>query len=640
MPMHHRNSCSALTLLVAGLTLTSAAENAYGIDWDEPQRNDDHLAVIVLLLAIETFAFLGNSLLLLSIRNDPVLRSSESNLMVCALCSTDMALGAATIVITSLAMGQYPSYALCEIQGFINHGLSAASIMILFLITVERHRLVVKNTAISRNTIKQSLIVILIAAIIYAAVPLLGFGHYELQPSKLGCFARGGYGIPSHDWYCLVSSVIILNTTVGMLAMYSMIWRFINRFHKSTSAVMSDRTNQARAKAERDIVKQFIVITSLFVLFWSPALIKFVSESAGQMVVERAWFDITASLGASLNAATNPVVYGIMNKSIRSAIQAQLRRTFSTQGTQHSICGRLCAFVQKGLSRILSDSAAQVIVITDAGQDLDDEMTMVLLQALTDKGIVECKGTVATLAPSRDRARLVRGSLDVLGLHNVPVAIGTDGGSNHHSNTFEKTASGYMPADDQFHAPSGLELLVQLYTPALPASLTLLCIASMKDAAQFVHNHEELFVEKTRSVTIMGGVLPFDDDDEDALLVPDTAHNNQFCTESSEYLYRRCQQLKIPMIIVSRHAAYACPMPRSIYDDMAATAHPIGLRLRDTQRDLIENLWKRACATGATRLGLPARCDKQWFQSTFLQGRGSDRTADDSIWDLVVSFMM
>lgn len=99
--------------------------------------------------------------------------------------------------------------------------------------------------------------------------------------------------------------------------------------------------------------------------------------------------------------------------------------------------------------------------------------------------------------------------------------------------------------------------------------------------------------------------------------------------------------LNIPLIIMSRHAAYQCPMPKSIYDDMAHTGHAIGRRLRDAQRDSIESLWKRACAPeGPARLGLPARCDKQWFRSTFLDGAGDGRNAEDSIWDLVTSFMM
>ena len=147
---------------------------------------------------------------------------------------------------------------------------------------------------------------------------------------------------------------------------------------------------------------------------------------------------------------------------------------------------------------------------------------------------------------------------------------------------------------------------------------------------------------KTKTVTIMGGVMPFDGSvDDDELLVPDTAHNNTFDTEASAFFYRRCQELRVPLIVVGRYAAYKCPMPRSIYDDMASTGHPIGKRLRDTQRESIEGLWKRACAPeGPERIGLPARCDKTWFCGTFCGGKGGDRASYESIWDLIKSFIM
>ena len=87
--------------------------------------------------------------------------------------------------------------------------------------------------------------------------------------------------------------------------------------------------------------------------------------------------------------------------------------------------------------------------------------------------------------------------------------------------------------------------------------------------------------------------------------------------------------------------AHTGPMPRDVYDDLSWTGHPIGQRLQSTQRASIEGLWKRAAASDPEkRMGLPARCDKPWFCDTFCAGEGGDRTADDSVWDLVVSFNM
>jgi hypothetical protein len=48
------------------------------------------------------------------------------------------------------------------------------------------------------------------------------------------------------------------------------------------------------------------------------------------------------------------------------------------------------------------------------------------------------------LHPSFERARLVRGTLDTLGLHDTPVGIGTDGGDLSYTDTFSESASSYM----------------------------------------------------------------------------------------------------------------------------------------------------------------------------------------------------
>ena len=104
-------------------------------------------------------------------------------------------------------------------------------------------------------------------------------------------------------------------------------------------------------------------------------------------------------------------------------------------------------------------------------------MTMVLIRALQESFLVQCKGAVATLAPSRARARLVRGTLDELGLRQVPVAIGTDGGFTKYTASFEETARDYIAPDDEtFNNIRGIDLLKQLYESAPDRSLELLCM--------------------------------------------------------------------------------------------------------------------------------------------------------------------
>jgi len=50
-------------------------------------------------------------------------------------------------------------------------------------------------------------------------------------------------------------------------------------------------------------------------------------------------------------------------------------------------------------------AVAELVLISDPGQDLDDEMAFIMLRHLIESHGVELKGVVTTLAPAFDRAR-------------------------------------------------------------------------------------------------------------------------------------------------------------------------------------------------------------------------------------------
>eukprot|EP00930_Biecheleria_cincta_P092740 TRINITY_DN8275_c0_g4_i1.p1 TRINITY_DN8275_c0_g4~~TRINITY_DN8275_c0_g4_i1.p1 ORF type:complete len:802 (-),score=104.89 TRINITY_DN8275_c0_g4_i1:41-2335(-) len=288
-----------------------------------------------------------------------------------------------------------------------------------------------------------------------------------------------------------------------------------------------------------------------------------------------------------------------------------------------------------------------IIAISDPGQDLDDEMAFIMMRALVEEGLIDLRGIVTTLCPSFDRARLCVGTLNLLGLSRVPVGIGTDGGDTdgkHSAAPFQNNASSYMPgknSEASMTLEPGPRLMHRLYAAAQPKSITLLIIASLKDAAIFIRDNEELFVEKTKEVVIQGGVAELPPA-KGQFMEPDTSNNLTFDTKSSTYLYRRCQELGVRLILCSRWAAYAAKMPRGTYDELAELGSSIGRRLRNAQRESIEQLWARA-AVGAddpSRKGLPPRCDRTWFINTFCGGNDDPiRTAADPVWDLVDGFM-
>ena len=250
----------------------------------------------------------------------------------------------------------------------------------------------------------------------------------------------------------------------------------------------------------------------------------------------------------------------------------------------------------------------ELAIISDPGEDLDDELAMVYLRhlvALYPSLVVRC--VVCNLRPARKRAALMRQTLDALNMKHVPVGVGDEVvPPSRARDDDEDWAFIDAGAYASVHA-DGQVLLLEAFEAADDGALTLLCISALTDAAAFLEEHEGLFRRKVKEVVIMGGV---EAPGTDGLLNPDDAANNAFDKNAARSFYGALQRHGVPMVVVSRSAAYACPVPRTLYDELAATGHPVGVRVRDAQREAIARLWRRAHATTpAGRAHLPERCD-------------------------------
>ena len=122
---------------------------------------------------------------------------------------------------------------------------------------------------------------------------------------------------------------------------------------------------------------------------------------------------------------------------------------------------------------------------------MDCECALVLLRGLRDAGYVQRLGVAANLWPSGNRARLLRGTLDLLGMHYVPAGIGSNGGSNDHTENLRTNAQTYITPSDyerEGTITTGRQLLKRVFEEAAPSSITLLCTSSLTDAAMFLRD--------------------------------------------------------------------------------------------------------------------------------------------------------
>lgn len=200
----------------------------------------------------------------------------------------------------------------------------------------------------------------------------------------------------------------------------------------------------------------------------------------------------------------------------------------------------------------IKDGGTPLIIITDIGRDIDDAIALIMLSSLKKMCILNPLAVIATLAPEEKRACIARVTLDSLGLHYVPVGMGTDGG-NQGGIEFHCFESVY---NDQktFNFEEGIKLMQHILEEAEPKSVKLLCMASLKDISHFIKYHKGVFVEKVKEVIIMGGA---DYCKERKRLIPDeTAYNNHCDIEAALHVYEECQQSNIPTTTITRYAAY------------------------------------------------------------------------------------
>ena len=108
----------------------------------------------------------------------------------------------------------------------------------------------------------------------------------------------------------------------------------------------------------------------------------------------------------------------------------------------------------------------------------------------------------------------------------------------------------------------------------------------------------------------------------ESFLRPDAHHtHNQSDLAAAEYVYRRLQELGVPLIVVSRHAVYQAAVPAHFFDLLAETRSSVAVRVRNQARSSIEQLWRTVQQIEpSSRQGLPTRCNESWFAQIFCGG--------------------
>ena len=237
----------------------------------------------------------------------------------------------------------------------------------------------------------------------------------------------------------------------------------------------------------------------------------------------------------------------------------------------------------------------RVVVITDLAKDYDDLAAMVVLKELHRLGLIKLEAFIANFEPARKRALYGRGALDSLGLHDVPIGVGTKASTKDYEEYCYEFEAPFMP-DEKTFTPNkknffedGFELLDQVFDQAIEEDQKLICvlISSLTDIAGYTKAYLEKAVAR---VYMQGG---YSISAKDIPTPWDDAANNMVDMPAAETFHKHLEN--IPSDVYTKVAAYETKIPASIFNDLGDMEHPIGKDLQSRYQRQGLQYYKTAC---------------------------------------------
>ena len=271
---------------------------------------------------------------------------------------------------------------------------------------------------------------------------------------------------------------------------------------------------------------------------------------------------------------------------------------------------------------------APLFLLTDPNKDPDDLNVLVEIKYLQEHGFLDLRCVLVTLGDREvrtTRAKFVRSVLDILGLDNATVGVGVDypfevrdaHGIVDVKATLGRQKDHRVFMDTRLLNPlaivdsDGQKLIKKELEQVADHTAHFVVNAGMADLAELLQVVPDLLKQKVARVVIMGGVEP--QVDKHGFTVADKrAYNNSTHQPSADYTYARIQKLGLPLFVMTKEAAYSAAVPRSFYDGVAATGHPVGVYLKEQQKQSLKHLWD------GIQLGqMPPELTTEWFFDTF-----------------------
>ena len=314
--------------------------NATSIDVFALQLKNRSTAVQIVesffLLLINFTSFSGNLLLGISVIKNPNLRRTVPNMYIITLAVSDflMSLLGIPFSLASLMTGKWPfNNFICQLQGFWILLMCAMSLQTLAVTAVNRYFRVVRSRASYQRifSMKKTKITIAILWVmaLFAPLPYVVAGHeFFFHTGKVFCAHNAeslyeGYGAYLVLVYVAIPLIIIITCYTRVfiaVRKHNLNFRFRIR-QRSTNNTRNNTSLDSSgvlSVEEVNVTYILLVVVISFLTCWTPVLIiDMIDFINGDWKLKRQVYVSYTCFGFA-STALNPIIYGIMNRSIRA----------------------------------------------------------------------------------------------------------------------------------------------------------------------------------------------------------------------------------------------------------------------------------------------------------------------------------
>ncbi|XP_048758698.1 visual pigment-like receptor peropsin [Ostrea edulis] len=278
--------------------------------------------IAIYLLVVGVLSLIGNGITIVVICRFQKLRTT-ANFLIANLAAADLAITIFTFpfsIISHFYNGWPFGADVCRWYGFNSVLFGLGSIAFLAAISCDRYLVTCRHELYCDFGKRHYFIVSILLwtnCTIWAAAPFMGWSCYDLDDTGVLCtvsWTCNGRAAFSSFVYSVALVCYILPFCV-IVVCYRKTYLFIKSVGAGGSQENIEWTHQ------KQITKMCIVAVALFLVAWTPFTIYYVVVSITEAGSLPALFHVVPAVFAKSSTCYNPVVYAIINKRFRVAIQ-------------------------------------------------------------------------------------------------------------------------------------------------------------------------------------------------------------------------------------------------------------------------------------------------------------------------------